>query len=81
MISHHTVSRNNEKAYYWPERRLGHVMDLLDLEEIHGSGSWDQFKDPGDPRVRRFYISRGHSHLDRSFVLNNNSLLYFLQYT
>jgi hypothetical protein len=36
-------------------------------------------QDPGDPRnpgAGRFYISRCISHLDRSFVLNNNNNLF-----
>jgi hypothetical protein len=38
-------------------------------------------QDPGDPRdpgAGRFYISRCISHLDRSFVLNNNNSLFYL---
>jgi hypothetical protein len=59
-----------------------YVMDPLGAKTRH-KGSKDPRRDPRihggsrDPTVRRFYIRLGRHPLDRSFVLNSNSILIY----
>jgi hypothetical protein len=53
---------------------IGHVRSHLGVE-VHQPTSRDGSK--GDLFVRRFYISLGRHLLDRSFVLNSNSILIY----
>lgn len=69
LIHYFTTSQGLQPCVAWSEvRSLGKCSSHM--------APGEDPRDPRDPAVRRSYIRLGFLPLDRSFVLNSNSILY-----